>query len=365
MAGKWRVTGIYAVLHFLVDFCCAFFMFRLMADDEQFYLILFWYNFCAFALQMPIGLLADKWNRNALAGTLGAVLVAISLTLGVFLNTGSGLFLAILAGLGNCLFHLGGGIETLNRGKDRLAPLGVFVSPGAAGLFLGTLLGKGSFLPWFVPVALLLIGAAVLLMDAGKGGSLASQNAPLSFREGENNGMFLWAAVLLLFLVVVLRSYLGMIFAFPWKRTEPGSILYLTAVVGGKIAGGFLADRIGIKKTACISLAASALLFLGADRAIWGGLAVCLFNMSMPITLFLAARLLSGCKGFAFGLLTFSIFLGFLPAYFGYQVCTPFTLAVLGAASALLLTAGSFLSDGAGQLGKQTGQPIMRGEGNG
>ena len=45
--------------------------------------------------------------------------------------------------------------------------------------------------------------------------------------------------------------------------------------------------------------------------------AVFLFNMTMPLTLWAAARLLPGAKGFSFGLLTFGLFLGFLPVCLG------------------------------------------------
>ena len=45
-----------------------------------------------------------------------------------------------------------------------------------------------------------------------------------------------------------------------------------------------------------------------------------LFNMTMPVTLWAAAKLLPGGRGFAFGMLTFALFLGFLPAYLGRPV---------------------------------------------
>ena len=48
----------------------------------------------------------------------------------------------------------------------------------------------------------------------------------------------------------------------------------------------------------------AALLYFGAGIPVCGTLAVFLFNMTMPITLWAAARLLPGAKGFAFGLLT-------------------------------------------------------------
>ena len=49
-----------------------------------------------------------------------------------------------------------------------------------------------------------------------------------------------------------------------------------------------------------------------------GVLAVFLFNMTMPVTLWAAAKVMPGAKGFAFGLLTFGLFLGYLPSYLGW-----------------------------------------------
>ena len=58
----------------------------------------------------------------------------------------------------------------------------------------------------------------------------------------------------------------------------------------------------------------------GAARAcaLPGLLAVGLINMTMPITLWAAARLLP--PGLAFGTLTFALFLGFLPVWLGWPV---------------------------------------------
>ena len=84
-------------------------------------------------------------------------------------------------------------------------------------------------------------------------------------------------------------------------------------MVGGKPAGGLLADRFGRMRTAWISLALAVPCFLCSDGPVLGLAAVCLFNMTMPLTLWGAARYLRGAKGLAFGLLTFALFLGTLP----------------------------------------------------
>ena len=73
-----------------------------------------------------------------------------------------------------------------------------------------------------------------------------------------------------------------------------------------------------------LSLGASALLFSMANVPIFGVLAVFLFNMSMPMTLFAATRLLPNARGFAFGILTFALFMGALPTLLG---CAPLLTA--------------------------------------
>ena len=73
-------------------------------------------------------------------------------------------------------------------------------------------------------------------------------------------------------------------------------------------------DRLGAIRASVASLSLCAVLFLFSDVAVCGLLAVFLFNMTMPLTLFAMARLFPGARGFAFGTLTFALFLGYLPA---------------------------------------------------
>ena len=70
---------------------------------------------------------------------------------------------------------------------------------------------------------------------------------------------------------------------------------------------------------------------------VWGTAAVLLFNMTMPLTLWAAARLLPQARGFAFGLLTFGLFLGFLPVAFGAPPLSGKEAAALAAVSAALM----------------------------
>ncbi len=315
---------LYSAAHFWVDLSCAFLMFRLASGSPDFATCLLLYNFCAFAMQMPLGILCDRLNRNAPVAAAGCLLIAAAPLFPV------PLLLSIAAGLGNALFHLGGGLDTLNDSTERSAALGVFVSPGALGLFIGTVWGNGTAVPLLLaPFVLLLFSAAILLLARRTYGSLTSENVPY---DPTPSGSFF--PLIPLFGVVVLRSWMGMSQSFSWKAEF--AVMLTLALMFGKMAGGFLSDRLGAKKSSTLSLLGAALLYLFSALPLPGILAVFLFNMTMPITLHAAAKKLPGAKGFSFGLLTFALFLGFLPSALGWP--NPFA-APAGCAAAAVLSA--------------------------
>ena len=73
---------------------------------------------------MPVGLLADRLDKNHAVAALGCGACALAWLI-------PGLGGAVCAGVGNALFHVGGGLDTLNRSDSRCGALGIFVSPGA------------------------------------------------------------------------------------------------------------------------------------------------------------------------------------------------------------------------------------------
>lgn len=296
-----KLLALYSLAHFWVDLSCALLVFRTMADEADFMLCLLLYNFCAFALQMPFGLLADRLDRNGVVAAAGCALVALAYLLPPPVPA------AVTAGVGNALFHLGGGVDTLNRSRESAWALGIFVSPGALGLFIGTLWGRGaSPALWLGPAGLLVLGGLILALRRGPSGNEAVDvSAPGGY-----------APLPPLFLVVVLRSYMGMNQAFDWKA-EWALVLTL-ALVLGKTAGGFAMDRLGARSASAISLGLASALYLASALPLPGVLAVFLFNMTMPVTLWAAARVMPGAKGFTFGLLTFALFLGYLPSMMGW-----------------------------------------------
>lgn len=351
------MTAIYGAAHFLVDFACAYLMFSGIYKAENWYLCLLLYNFCAFAIQMPMGAFADWRDRNSLLAVCGCVLTAAAYVPGVALihwewneiaaGQGIALAAAVTAGLGNGLFHVGGGLDTLNKSERFSGLLGIFVAPGALGIFFGTAMGKSAEKPDMWPSFLLFL-AAFCIAERAKKKEIwrCSGNASVFYHSIREKGA--GTAVICLFLVVVLRSYLGMIQNFPWKDNLGAGMILVSATAMGKVAGGFLADIAGMKKTAFGSVFAAGVLYMFSDYPVAGILAVFFWNMTMPLTLWAVARVLPGAKGFSFGLLTFALFLGFCPSYLHAEALTELFqsqelgLGILCGISLVLLQGGMY-----------------------
>ncbi|MGI5884361.1 MAG: hypothetical protein ACOX83_05260 [Candidatus Spyradocola sp.] len=331
MKGRSARLIAYSAAHFFVDFACALLLLGL--DRRAGPAVFLAYNYCAFALQMPFGILADRLDKNAGLAALGCALVAAAFAL-----PAAPLALALVAGVGNALFHVGGGVDVLCDSGGRVSPLGIFVSPGALGLFAGAALA-GSFPPAGA-VLLLLACAGTILWVAHLFGRLRrSGNAGLCLRGTARPAVFLAAGCLLA--VIALRSHVGFAASLPWKAQAGGALAAALAVVLGKCAGGFAADRLGARLAGPASLLAAGALFLFGGNPVCGVAALFLFNMTMPMTLGALSRLLPGAKGFAFGLTTFALFVGFLPTGLGLASAAPaWGIAGLCAASAALLLPG-------------------------
>lgn len=330
------MTAMYSLAHFFVDMCCAFLMMRFVREGygESFLL----YNFCAFALQMPIGIFLDRYGGGHRAASAGCGFIFLSYfaALGGLLTPA-----AVCAGVGNALFHAGGGVYVLDK-YDSSGALGIFVSPGAIGLYLGTTAGKEDRLSYIFPMLIMLFAAAFIFAspyifrsDNKKGA--AAENF-FSFKASAP----LCTAAFLFFAVVVIRSLGGFALSFEWKITPMAAFASVLVTAGGKAIGGFVSDFFGKESAAAVSMFGAALLYLFSDNIICGLAAILLFNMSMPITLRAAADIFKGGRGFSFGLLTFALFLGYVPSYVsdsGMQI-SKVTMTILCIISAAMLLAG-------------------------
>lgn len=311
MRGYAKNVTVFAIAHFFVDFACAYAVFSGYLGDGRWVMLLMIYNFCAFALQMPLGIVADRFQKNRFVAIAGLLLAAISL----FVSKIPYLFAAVI-GLGNALFHVGAGRDVLCASRGKFSALGIFVSPGAVGLFCGTLLGKANSA---LPANLLscVIAAALIILAAVIYFKLKDFQLRLPPDFSREKVPYIFFAALCLFAVVCLRSYVGMALSFPWKTTVWWSLGTVLALASGKALGGLFADRFGALRASLVSLGLCAVLAVFWKNPACGIASVLLFNMTMPISLGAIVRHMPSRPGFGFGLLTFALFLGILPAMLG------------------------------------------------
>ncbi len=322
-----QVLLTYSLIHFIVDFACAALVSALaLQHHAPLFAAIVSYNFFAFFMQMPLGIIADKLNKNAWVAAGGCLFV-----LGAFALQAWPFEACVVAGIGNALFHLGGGIDVLNLSHKRAAPVGIFVSTGALGLFLGTNRTQSLL---FVAALLLLSACLLICLAVRMRGKLS--NLPMIFPT-ITAGKLLVAVGLIA--TVCLRSYVGGITAFAWKAHYALAFVAVCSIVVGKMLGGIIADKAGFVRTAAISLGVSAVLFVFAFKSpLAGFIALVCFNMTMPLTLTALANLMPHNKGFSFGILTAALFVGFVPCFGGVGVlASPVGLCMLSVLSAVLL----------------------------
>ncbi len=303
----WSNISVYSAAHMLVDAACAATLFAIIAlgreDPQDLFQLVLIYNVIAFSTQPVFGLLVDRYKVPAQTAVLGILLVAAAT-----LSTPIPLLAAVVAGLGNALFHVGGGVVSLNLAPGKAALPGIYVAPGALGLALGIMIGKsGDFVAW--PFILLLLFAAVLILVVPRVEIAAPPAMPGNLRWFE-------AVILLLLLSVAIRSMVGLGLVLPWK-SDPLLLIILTlAVVLGKVLGGILGDRFGWAAVAVSGLAVSIpLLAFFAPIPALAIAGIFLFNLSMPITLICVTEMLPGKAGFAFGLTTLALIIGAFPTF--------------------------------------------------
>ena len=346
---KEVTTFAYALCHFVVDFACVSTMLcavsRVLGESGQgsmevVALSILLYDIVAFTLQLPIGIALDQLDKNSHAALLSYALVGAGVILSLvpiaLLEWPAILLLAI----GNALFHSAGGLSVLNISQKHAGPSGIFIATGAIGVFLGTQSAQMGRLQIAFSLLVLLFLCALITLVVQKVNKKYwnVHNVSFDIPRFSSNTLL---AIALLSLVVALRSYVGMVMAFPWKSEMLLLALSILGVFAGKALGGVVADRIGFRTTAIFSLIVAATLFVPSwEIPVMGLLGVFFFNFTMSITLASLANILPNAKGTAFGLASFSLAVGALPALAGFRIEHPAMLSGISLVSALSLGVG-------------------------
>jgi len=301
--------------HALTDAGCGFLVAYYLKSGEYersavVFLILL-YNTLAFAGQTPVGWIVDLLGTYRRAAIAGVLLVAQ----GLVVCPGWALAAVILAGVGNALFHVGAGALVLNGSQNRSTESGVFVGPGAAGLCLGLCLGAWRVPAHYVLAALLLLAAPYLLRVARPLVAVRSELPRIESR---------WALPVILcgcFLLgsVAIRALVGFTVSGAWRGVSQEVLIALAlAACLGKMAGGFVGDRLGWATTSVVALVLSAPLIsvlVGSPAGAVAGML--LFQMTMAVTLKAMHHVLPDRPGLAFGLPCLAIWIGVVPKMVG------------------------------------------------
>lgn len=302
---------VYGTTHALIDFICGAVLFsifssKIIVDLKEFTNLVILYSILAFGLQIFFGIFVDYLKSPRIITLLGCIFTGFS----AFIFSSFPILAVIFAGIGNALFHVGCGSISLNLTPKKVTAPGIYVAPGAIGLFLGVLIGKsGQFFAW--PFILILVVLCILMFIIKK-----PEMNYIRGKINKNKIKYFELILILIFLSIAIRSLIGTVMVFPWKVSIDLAIILTIAVVLGKVLGGILADKFGWIRIGVGALALSIpFLVFGANIPPIAIIGMFLFNITMPITLVAISNILPGRPGFAFGITCLALIIGASPAF--------------------------------------------------
>ena len=299
---------LYFYIHFVVEVVCFFYLSKI-SNSPVVWLIPFLYDSFAFVPQGIIGYISDKYPKIKM-GIIGVLLLFVGIMLFSFFNVSKYITLFIIC-FGNAFLHISGAENTLKNSNGKLAHSAIFVSGGSFGVISGRLLAKTMIPSWILLPFILTIIPFTLYAD--------------TFNEKDNCDEFNYVKksinpviiILIAFLVVIVRGYMGYGIPTSWNKTVIQNVLLFTFMGIGKALGGILSDTFGIRKVAILStLLAIPFLCFGDSIMIISLIGVLMFSMTMSITLGILVSVLKKTPGLAFGITTIGLFLGTAPIFF-------------------------------------------------
>jgi uncharacterized protein (DUF2062 family) len=182
--------------------------------------------------------------------------------------------------------------------------LGLFVSLGAIGIALGTNLVNPITL-YIMLILTFILGFIVNILKIEK--NVINDN--ITYNIDKRNIKY----VCLLLIVVLIRAIMGSACKPEFDTTLISVISISIGVALGKILGGILSDKFGIKYVTIVTLVLSLIgYFFFRNNVVIYIISTILFNTTMPITLYLSNKCLKNRYGLSFGLLAFTLFPGYL-----------------------------------------------------
>lgn len=305
---------LYFYIHFVTEAICFYFLSLVVGDSIILWSIPFIYDAFSFVPQSVVGWLSDKFQKIPF-GVAGMILMAVALVIFQLIPDLPILAPILVLCVGNAFTHVAGAEVTLRSSNGRISPAAIFVAGGSFGVITGKLLaGVAPF--WFIIILTLSAIPFVLLAENYRKNTFKDKNPCKNFNYA-NLKVPAWILIIAAVFVVIVRGYMGYGIPTSWNKTVFQTILLYVSMGVGKALGGVLCDKIGVRKTAIISvLGALPFLLFGDNLMVISLIGVMLFSMTMSITLALLVSVLQKTPGLAFGLTTIGLFLGTVPIFF-------------------------------------------------
>lgn len=292
-----KIIFILAFGHGLNDLVAGYFIgiFALNNDDLlKTGLAITVYNILAFGGQYPVAILVEKLNDTKKLLVLSYLLNAVALATFLFVPAIS----IILAGIASAMYHVAGG--TYCAQNNKATNIGLFAAPGIAGLVAGGYLSwrQLDIIPVLLPVTIVFLYGLTKLKFTNR---LAEKNNDEPRKQKHLFDTHDIIMILLL-LVISLRSVTWNVFQLIYENNFEWLIAIALAAAGGKIFGGWLADRIGWRLYALGSvILATPLLSFFKKELILFCIGVGLLQSGIPATTSLLIHSLKGktSKGIA------------------------------------------------------------------
>ncbi|GAB2826754.1 hypothetical protein GCM10027043_30430 [Ferruginibacter profundus] len=279
------------------------------ASDSFLFIVI--YSIIGFGGQLPVGFWLDYKKQIKPFAAASLILLPASMLM-YFINAETGI---IFSGIASALVHVTGGAVCLlhecgGQGQENKAgPLALFTAPGVLGLTIGGALGMLSMYSLcFVIVAVVLVAVFI------RSNNLPVYKAPEKKHSELDAHDFIMLGILL---IMCFRSFVFDIINHVAHDYENGILIIGISAFIGKIAGGFVADKIGWKKFVYISLPIALVLFQFGKENIYAlAFGIACLQSSVPITLLLMSRSLPLYPATATALsLGTSVALAGLPVY--------------------------------------------------
>lgn len=301
------VAWMYSIVHALVEIVCFSILYNKNGLGISIWVAIL-YDYFAFVPQAIIGELNHRFRKIDI-GSIGVVCMSIGIWISAISNRTIAFSGICILALGNALLHEAGAIATTTCSNGKLFPSALFVAGGSFGLIIGQIIGTMGVSRKFLLVLMIIIEVIVLLTNKYW---LKEMDIPEFRIINEKYGK--WTIIMTAFGVTAVRSFLGYAIPISWKKELWQAVLMFFVMGAGKAAGGYLADKLGVKKVAVFaSVFSIPFLLIGNKIMIVSIIGIFMFSLTMSITFGMLLSVINGNPGLAFGVTTVALFVGVLP----------------------------------------------------